>query len=943
MFNLGAIYSQMVLDIKGQWSNSVKTVQRDTKLIKGELNHVKQAAREVSFAMAAIGGAVTAAFGLMAREAMRVEESENLFRVSMGNMADAAKQWSEDVSDALGLNRYEVRQTVGMLNTMLESMGLNEQAAYKMAQGITLLGQDMASFYNLPVEEAFQKLRAGISGETEPLKRLGILVDEATVQQTAWRHGIAKTGEELTQQQKVLGRYVSIMEQTRNAQGDLQRTIDSTTNVMRRLHTRWQEISAELGQALTPAIGKAGRALDTLLQLGAQWVNQNRETAQTLALVTAGAGAATAALGVMGLALPKVLTGLKAIGTVAALPFRLLTLSVSGAVAAIALIASSVYALHAAWKTNFSGMRDMLQDWGDGIRAVWNKISEWVGTAIDFWTDLFSGWIKWAGDKFKTFANFMIAGWVGSARAMNTLFASRFTDFKGALAAFRASYEEDFVGPLLEGGKYVAEKAAEMSGIVVGKIGEGIATGAKATAEFFKEYGQTVEAQFDADMDSLIAKIKGKFPQIAAAMKQVDFSAYDFVPDMAAISGAITAEMAKIQKEGKAAKNEFKSMAELESEAILKTADAVVELMRQRFEAQEKLKQQGEEIWLALNPVEDMLARLASDVEALKAAGRMDGETASLLAEAAWNQFGDVGVVELQKVIDKLGEIDPAIAKAFEKVLNKAQMQERWGSVNGVINAMGNLVSALPSKFERFKQVASAALRAVQLAADLAKGAIGWVEFAINMAAEAIGLFGDKGEKELSNIEKMFDDLEQKIDEWADRLTDTLLEFVKTGKASFKDLVNSILEDLTRIAIHYAISEPLAQLVSGAFAKGAAFYNGAVTAFASGGVVSKPIIFPMKRGMGLMGEDGPEAVLPLKRLSGGRLGVSAQVAPVEVNVIDQRGQGAPPIEVTERRSANGMRSLQILVKGVVNELMATGELDTAMATNFGLMRRGYAR
>ncbi len=108
--------------------------------------------------------------------AMDAVESENLFEESMGGMADSAREWSKQLRKDLGLNEYEVRKNVATFNVMFDSMGISEDAAYDMATGMSQLAYDMASFYNLPTEEAFQKLQAGITGEAEPLKRLGILV-----------------------------------------------------------------------------------------------------------------------------------------------------------------------------------------------------------------------------------------------------------------------------------------------------------------------------------------------------------------------------------------------------------------------------------------------------------------------------------------------------------------------------------------------------------------------------------------------------------------------------------------------------------------------------------------------------------------------------------------------------------------------------------------------
>lgn len=98
-----------------------------------------------------------------------VVESESLFTVSMKGMADSARAWSDELSASLGLNAYNLRKNVGTFNTMFMSMGLGEQAAYNMSTSLVQLAEDMASFYNVDPEEMFTKLRAGITGETEPL------------------------------------------------------------------------------------------------------------------------------------------------------------------------------------------------------------------------------------------------------------------------------------------------------------------------------------------------------------------------------------------------------------------------------------------------------------------------------------------------------------------------------------------------------------------------------------------------------------------------------------------------------------------------------------------------------------------------------------------------------------------------------------------------------
>ena len=181
-------------------------------------------------------------------------ESDSLFDTSLGKSADAVRSWSEQMAGALGLSDVAMRKNTGVVYNMTSSMGVAEENALKMSKGISLLSEDMASFYNLDSAEAFNKLRAGLTGETEPLKALGILVDENTVKQVAYSEGIAENGAELTQQQKVMARYVAILKQTGNAQGDLARTINSPSNQLRILKQQVQNLGIAFSKFLMPVV-----------------------------------------------------------------------------------------------------------------------------------------------------------------------------------------------------------------------------------------------------------------------------------------------------------------------------------------------------------------------------------------------------------------------------------------------------------------------------------------------------------------------------------------------------------------------------------------------------------------------------------------------------------------------------------------------------------------
>lgn len=324
----------------------------------------KSLSKWVTTPIIAIGTAAT-------KMAMDAVESENLFEVSMGSMADSARKWSVETSKALGLNEYNVRKNVATYNAMLTSMGLTAGESVKMSEGLTQLSYDMASFYNLKPEEAFEKLKSGISGEAEPLKALGILVNDITIKTYAYANGIAKQGAELTEAQKIHARYGAIMEATKNAQGDLARTMDSPTNKLRVMKEQITQLSIQIGMVLLPVLQKilnfAKPIIERVQAMADKFSSFSQETQGTILKI----------LGVIALLGPMILLigkAVKVIGPliVAIKAWNKASMLVMGKnVAIIAGIAGMIAIGTALWKS-----------W-DGLSKAAKKIWELMGLEID--------------------------------------------------------------------------------------------------------------------------------------------------------------------------------------------------------------------------------------------------------------------------------------------------------------------------------------------------------------------------------------------------------------------------------------------------------------------------------------------------------------------------------------------------------------------------------
>lgn len=181
-------------------------------------------------------------------------ENMNLFNVSMGQYADEAYRYAQQVGEIMGINPGEWMRNQGVFMTLADGFGVASDRAYTMSQNLTQLTYDLASFFNISTEEAFQKLESGISGELEPLRRLGYDLSVARLQQEAYTLGIEKSVSAMTQAEKAELRYYAIMTQVTNAQGDMARTLEAPANQLRILQAQVEQATRALGNLFLPVL-----------------------------------------------------------------------------------------------------------------------------------------------------------------------------------------------------------------------------------------------------------------------------------------------------------------------------------------------------------------------------------------------------------------------------------------------------------------------------------------------------------------------------------------------------------------------------------------------------------------------------------------------------------------------------------------------------------------
>lgn len=184
--------------------------------------------------------------------AMDAEELRSAFNVTFGKNGAMMEAWAARTGAAVGRTNVELMQAANTFGIFFNQADPAKSAG--MSQQFAMLAQDLASFYNTDPGTALDKLRSGLTGESEPLRDFGVFMTEAAVKAQALKMGLKPIKGELTEQQKIMARAGLIMAQTTAAQGDLARTSGSTANQLRASQAAWQNMSLIVGTQLIPAL-----------------------------------------------------------------------------------------------------------------------------------------------------------------------------------------------------------------------------------------------------------------------------------------------------------------------------------------------------------------------------------------------------------------------------------------------------------------------------------------------------------------------------------------------------------------------------------------------------------------------------------------------------------------------------------------------------------------
>ena len=200
-----------------------------------------------------------------------LQEVQNVVDVTFGNSASTIDSWSQNMIESFGLSELSAKKFASTIGAMMKSSGIASDKLGEMSMRMSELAGDMASFYNLKAEDAFYKIRAGISGETEPLKELGINMSVANLEAYALSQGISKSYEKMSQGEQTMLRYNYLLKAATDAQGDFSRTSDSYANQQRILQMNIEKFNTSIGKHMLPVLNRMYSFLNFIVK----WIDNS--------------------------------------------------------------------------------------------------------------------------------------------------------------------------------------------------------------------------------------------------------------------------------------------------------------------------------------------------------------------------------------------------------------------------------------------------------------------------------------------------------------------------------------------------------------------------------------------------------------------------------------------------------------------------------------------
>lgn len=288
-----------------------KVDQSSEQKVEGSIKSLKSMASKV---LGAVGitlsvAGIKSAIDSCVEVASSIEEMQNKFDVVFGDMRDEVDKWAQEYSDAIGRNKNDIKTYLADQQNLLVGFGMTRQAGAEMAEQMTSLALDLASFGNMDETASVNAMTKAVMGESEAAKTLGAVLNDSTRAQAMATLGLKGTYDKLDQLTKMQVNYQAILQQSPDAIGDCQRSLDSYESTKKRYIAKLKEIKTIVGQFFLPTYQK-------ILNIGAKGLTMIRDWLQKLTDLTDKLGGSQRVLSVLAAAFTAMLVAmnLKKIG-----------------------------------------------------------------------------------------------------------------------------------------------------------------------------------------------------------------------------------------------------------------------------------------------------------------------------------------------------------------------------------------------------------------------------------------------------------------------------------------------------------------------------------------------------------------------------------------------------------------------------------------------------
>lgn len=362
--------------------------------------------------------ALTAPLVLFGKQAVdsasELNESMNKVDVVFGKSASTIQAFAKTSAENLGLSKQAALEAAGTFGNLFVAMGIGHEKSADMSTSLLTLASDLASFNDIDPTEALEKLRAGLVGEAEPLRSLGVNLNEAGIQQEALRLGLIKHGQTLTASAKAQAAYSLIMQQTKTAQGDFARTSDGLANSQRRQAAEAANLSAELGTTLLPTVRVLTNEAIGVLKAFNGLSTEQKNTIVVGGLLLAALGPVVGLIGTLVTVVTAAAQIIKVlrIATIAYSAAQwLLNVALSANPIGLVILAVAALAAGMVWAyQNVGWFRDAVNTAWDGLK----RFGSWIWSNLKPILDWLGRNLGALGALFLSLASFNVSGVIGA-------------------------------------------------------------------------------------------------------------------------------------------------------------------------------------------------------------------------------------------------------------------------------------------------------------------------------------------------------------------------------------------------------------------------------------------------------------------------------------------------------------------------------------------------